>query len=415
MNSSYDYKKFAVLYVDDEPQALKLFAQIFDGVFTILTATSVDQALKTIADNAGNIGVVITDQRMPQKTGVNLLNELRHSHPAIIRILTTAYSDLQSAIDAVNDGAIYKYVVKPWDMEDVRVLLMRALEFFIVQQERDLLFREKLSVIQRLILADRVKSLTVLAASLSHRLRNSMEALEQYLEQMPFAIQKELEGRMAKNPEYWTDLWGLAKREAESVLGMIDQVSHAVAEPRYSFTDEVELEQVIREAAQKIENGGANVTSLDLVVDIGTELPMFKVDRNLFERMLTTLIGRTAQYSQPNGRLLIHATDKIKVWNAPGLRILIAGEGPSWTDEKVAQLFSAFGPPDGNDSGDLGLDLLTAFFAAFHHGGELMVKPKAPDGPGFEIRLPFVPAAIDRPTIQHDLLEKLLLRFELGV
>ena len=109
------------------------------------------------------------------------MNRLRESHPGIIRILTTAYSDLQSAIEAVNQGAIYKYVVKPWEIDDLRVLLMRALEFYIVQQERDLLFREKLAVIQRLILADRVKSLTVLAASLSYRLRNSMAALQQYL------------------------------------------------------------------------------------------------------------------------------------------------------------------------------------------------------------------------------------------
>jgi len=413
MNTKYDYKKFAVLYVDDEPQPLKLFRQIFEPVFNVLTAGGADEAQKVIAEHGDNIGVVITDQRMPQKTGVNLLDELRQSHPGIIRILTTAYSDLQSAIEAVNRGAIYKYVVKPWDMDDLRVLLMRALEFFIVQQERDLLFHEKLSVIQRLILADRVKSLTVLAASLSYRLRNSMAGLQQYLDQMPDAIQKELEGRMAKNPEYWTDLWRLAKHEAENAMRMIQQVSDAVAEPHYAFTDDVELEEVIGEAAKKVENAGKGITSLDLVVDIGAELPMFKVDRNLFRRMLTTLIERTAQYNRPNGRLLIHATDRIKVWDTPGLRILIAGEGPSWDEQKVARLFSAFGPPD-DDTSDLGLDLLGAFFVAFHHGGNLSVKPHPPDGPGFEVHLPFTPAAVNRPTIQQDLLEKVLMRFELG-
>jgi two-component system probable response regulator PhcQ len=414
MTTAYDYKKFAVLYVDDEPQPLVLFKQIFESVFTVLTASSVDEALGLIETNANSIGVVITDQRMPQKTGVNLLNRLRESHPGIIRILTTAYSDLQSAIEAVNQGAIYKYVVKPWEIDDLRVLLMRALEFFIVQQERDLLFREKLSVIQRLILADRVKSLTVLAASLSYRLRNSMAALQQYLEQMPYAIQEELEGRLAKNPEYWTDLWGLAKHEAENALKMIQQVSDAVAEPHYAFTDEVELEEVIQEAAGRVENAGKNVAALDLVVDIGMDLPMFKVDRTLFGRMLTTLIARTAQFSQPNGRILIHATDRINVWNTPGLRILVAGEGPAWSEQRVARLFSAFGPPDEDDKGDLGLDLLSAFLVVFHHGGELSVKPQAPDGPGFEMRLPFSPTAANRPTIQQDLLEKLLLRFELG-
>ena len=107
-------------------------------------------------------------------------------------------------------------------------------------------------------------------------------------------------------------------------------------------------------------------------------------------------------------------TDRIKLWGTPGLQILIAGEGPSWDDSKVAKLFSAFGPPDPDDGKDLGLDLLAAFFSAFHHGGDLAVKPTAPDGPGFEIRLPFAPMAANRPSIQQDFLEKLLLRFELG-
>ena len=88
MNTKYDYKKFAILYVDDEPQPLKLFTQIFDQNFTVFTASSVDEALKIINEKSDSIGVVMTDQRMPQKTGVNLLDELRQKHPNIIRILT---------------------------------------------------------------------------------------------------------------------------------------------------------------------------------------------------------------------------------------------------------------------------------------------------------------------------------------
>ena len=413
MSSTYDYKRFAILYVDDESQALKYFRQIFDSTFRVLVAGSVDEALRVIGQYGDEIGIVITDQRMPQKTGVNLLNELRQSRPSIIRILTTAYSDLQSAIEAVNNGAIYKYVVKPWDLDDLRVVLMRALEFFILSRERDLLFREKLSVIQRMALADRVKSLAVLAGSLSHRLRNSMEALQRYLDQIPDAIKEELEGRLAKNPEYWSDLWGLARQETEMMLYMVQRVSDTVAEPQFKFTDDVELEEVIREAATGVEKAGHGTKSLDLVVDIGTDLPMFKVDRDLLRRMLTTLIERVSQYGIPNGRILISATDRIELWGTPALRILVSGEGPSWDEAKVARMFSAFAVPGLEGPDDLGLDMLGAFFVAFHHGGDLSVRPYAPNGPGFEVRLPFVPASVNRPTIQQDLLEKLLLRFDL--
>jgi len=82
-------------------------------------------------------------------------------------MLTTAYSDLDSAIDAVNSGAIFKYVVKPWDLRELRGCLLRGMEFFLLQQERDTLLREKMSVLQRLVVTDRVRSLAILAAGLA--------------------------------------------------------------------------------------------------------------------------------------------------------------------------------------------------------------------------------------------------------
>jgi two-component system probable response regulator PhcQ len=137
MNNLYDYKKFAILYVDDEEKSLKYFMRAFDEQFRIFTAPSAQEGLKLLEEHKDEIGLLMTDQRMPGEKGVWLLEKARQLRPRIVRILATAYSDMDAAIAAVNTGAIYKYVTKPWDPPQLENTLKRGLEFFMVQRERD--------------------------------------------------------------------------------------------------------------------------------------------------------------------------------------------------------------------------------------------------------------------------------------
>src|SRR6266851_4939964 len=145
MQNLYDYKKYAILYVDDEEKSLKYFARAFEDQFRILTATNAQDGLKLLEANADDVGLIMTDQRMPGEKGVWLLEKARQLRPRAIRILATAYSDMEAAIAAVNTGAIYKYVTKPWDPPQLENTIKRGLEFFMVQLERDHLLQEKLS------------------------------------------------------------------------------------------------------------------------------------------------------------------------------------------------------------------------------------------------------------------------------
>ena len=137
MENYYDYKKFAILYVDDEEKSLKYFTRAFEEHFRILTAARADDGFKLVEQHKDELGVLMTDQRMPGNKGVWLLEKTRQIQPRIIRILATAYADMDAAIAAINSGAIYKYVTKPWDPPTLETTLKRALEFFIVQRERD--------------------------------------------------------------------------------------------------------------------------------------------------------------------------------------------------------------------------------------------------------------------------------------
>ena len=165
MPEDHNENEFAILYVDDEEQALKYFTKAFAKQFRTLTASSVKQAQDILGQDA-RIGVVFTDQRMPGKTGVDLLRFVREKHPAVIRILTTAYADLQDAIAAVNSGEIFRYVTKPWNLETLQQELILAMRFFKMQRERDLLIEQKLGVYQQLTSVNRARDLVVMASSL---------------------------------------------------------------------------------------------------------------------------------------------------------------------------------------------------------------------------------------------------------
>src|SRR6185437_7982836 len=163
MENLYDYKKYAVLYVDDEEKSLKYFALAFGDHFRVLTAPSAQEGLKLIERHGEDIAFIMTDQRMPGEKGVWLLERARQLRPRILRILVTAFTDMAAAIEAVNSGEIYKYVYKPWDPAQLELNLKQGLEFFMVQVERDQLLREKMSVLRNMMIADRIVSLGLLA------------------------------------------------------------------------------------------------------------------------------------------------------------------------------------------------------------------------------------------------------------
>ncbi|MBC8126282.1 MAG: response regulator, partial [Gloeobacteraceae cyanobacterium ES-bin-144] len=140
----YDYQRYAILFVDDEANTRKYFRRLFGEKFRILEAEDGVEALKVFRQHANEIGIIVTDQRMPNETGVGFLSKIASDYPDIIKILSTAYSDIDAAIGSVNQGGIFRYMTKPWDIPQLEVTLRRAMEFFTVKRERDALLGDAL-------------------------------------------------------------------------------------------------------------------------------------------------------------------------------------------------------------------------------------------------------------------------------
>lgn len=154
-----------ILYVDDEPMALKYFERLVSPLAPVITALSVEQGKAVLRERGDEIAVLVSDQRMPGARGNELLGYAREFHPGIVRMLTTAYSELGEAIEAINSGEIYRYITKPWDLGSLHADLRNALELATLRSERDHLAREKLLVQQQQLLGSRLAGLTMLAGA----------------------------------------------------------------------------------------------------------------------------------------------------------------------------------------------------------------------------------------------------------
>lgn len=125
--------KINVLYVDDEINNLNSFNASFRRDFNIFTATSGKEGLDILRNN--KIHIIITDQRMPEMTGVSFLVEVLKEFPDPIRLLLTGYADMEAVIEAVNKGKIYYYLTKPWDEQGIKVIIKNAYELYDTREK----------------------------------------------------------------------------------------------------------------------------------------------------------------------------------------------------------------------------------------------------------------------------------------
>ncbi len=157
-----------ILCVDDEPNILKSLVRLFrPSGYKVLTASGGAEGIRLLESEA--IDIVISDMRMPEMDGVQFLEQVQQRWPGVVRLLMTGYSDINAIIGAVNRGNIYRYIGKPWDDNDVILIVRQAMEMKFLRQERDRL--EALTVVQN-------EELRVLNASLETKVEQRTAELK---------------------------------------------------------------------------------------------------------------------------------------------------------------------------------------------------------------------------------------------
>ena len=409
MQNLYDYKKFAILYVDDEEKSLKNFTRAFEDQFRILTAVNAQDGYKLLEQHGPEIGLLMTDQRMPGEKGVWLLEKARQLHPRIVRILATAYSDMDAAVAAVNTGAIYKYVTKPWDPPQLETTLMRGLEFFMVQRERDQLLREKMSVLHNMMIADRIVSLGLLAAGLSHHIRNSLVAVKTFLDLAPAKLEEEkLDLNGLRNPDFWKEYYQNVQGQIGKINNMLKDLWSASEKPAFTFTDEVRLRDVINQITGELKDGfaGKGITVENAVDE---NLPILHVDKAKFYRLFELLL-KDEMATLPRGKHV-----KISARALPGalaekgeVEVQVTDNGPGMPKEALRLVFDPFVVRSDTPM-EYGIHLMACYFIVHHHGGKIDARSEDGQGTTFTIRLPIHPENLAPTPDDNDLMQKVVL------
>ena len=406
MENLYDYKKFAILYVDDEERSLTNFIRAFGEQFRIFTATTAQQGLKLLEEHADEIGLLMTDQRMPGEKGVWLLERARQFRPRVIRVLVTAYADMDAAIAAVNSGAIYKYVSKPWDPPQLEQTLKRGLEFFIVQAERDQLLREKMSVLHNMLIADRIVSLGLLAAGLSHHIRNSLVAVKTFLDLAPVKMSEEktdLQG--LRNPDFWKDYHRNVQSQIEKINSLLKDLWTASSNPSAPFTDQISLHQIIGDAVNLMRESFA-ARRIEMESRVPDTLPLLRVDKPKFSRLFELLLREELAMLPAGSRVTL--TAELRDGAPSEIVVQINDNGPGLPEEALRAVFDPFVVRSGTPS-EYGIHLMACFFIVHHHGGKIEARTQPGRGTTFTLHLPLQPEPAAVSASDTDFLRKALL------
>jgi len=352
-----------VLYVDDELANLIVFESAFEDRFDVVLATSACQALELARDTT--FPVVVADQRMPEMTGVELFRRLREQSPHTQRVILSGYSEPGALIDAINDGAIFQFVRKPWDFDDLLSVILRAIDDHDLQLQNSAL-RTKL------VFADRAAMLGQSAARIAHELRNHVNLLP---------LIETIEDEYPRDA-HLQELASIARMTHERLMELIDEI-RSFLRPEMSASDlvRVSLAGCVRELLSFLRfNASIDLSSVDVEIlgDAtvwGNAVKLQQVLINLLKNGIESLQGRTG------GKVRLRVLRE----NETAL-ISIRDNGCGIPAELLTRIWEPFFTTKGDRGTGLGLDVVRAIVEA--HRGVIDCESQPGEGTEFRIRLP---------------------------
>jgi signal transduction histidine kinase len=339
--------KDLVLYVDDERANRIVFEQSFGGRYNVKVLPSAQEALELLKSEAA--AVLITDQRMPEMSGHELLVRVKHLYPDIVRVVITAYSDLDPILAAVNEGLVARYIIKPWDRQELEQLLNWSLEAYRMG-------RESSELQLRLMQTERLVTLGSIAASVLHDLHQPLTNLTVNLDRLTEvgAIADKLPAMAssagaskkdrhavdelaAELPELVKDLLASCKVMRDLTASMRQFLQ---SEPARAAAAAVDAIPIIQYALSVCRETGVRARAR-LVYDGPTELPKVRMGATELTQVMINVVANGAQAlldrGRPGGRLVVTASEQ-------GARVLfnVTDNGPGMAPELLKKVGTPF-------------------------------------------------------------------------
>ena len=383
-------RRHTILVVDDEPDVVKSVQDLLRLDYRVLGATRASEGIRMLEKE--EIHVVMSDQRMPEMTGVQFLNHIRGEHPEAIRLLFTGYADIRAVIDAINQGNVYRYITKPWDPDELQTVIREAVERYDLIVERKRLTGEleiKNAELQgknaELRKADELKTAFIQVAS--HELRT------------PLTILLGLSALVVRAPGVPQPLQDLLRRvhvAGERMQHLVSQLLNMLQAGQFDKQMDfkpTDVSTLVRQAVEDVKPF-VDLRKQQLSLDMPDDLGMLDLDALKIRDALNHLLLNAIKFTPDSGRIGIVARQ------APdgGVEIKVSDTGVGIEPSSLAQIFRPFFTSfdvSHHSSGTyefgrrglgLGLSVVKAFTEM--HGGRVSVESEAGKGTTFTISLP---------------------------
>jgi signal transduction histidine kinase len=376
-----------LLVVDDEPEVLQSVSHLLRMKYRVLTRPNGSEALEVLRTGE-DVQVIMSDQRMPGMTGVELLRKANEVRPETTRLLFTAHADIHTVIDAINQGHIFRYVAKPWNPDELEAIVHQAVEHHNLIVEKNRLVGELQSINAKLTEANRLKGAFIEVAS--HELNTPVTVVLGMTE-----LWKMSQSAAASPAErQWVDRIGSAAnrlaRTVERMLKLVRAGDFSQALEQETIDIGTLVHRMVDEVAPYLERRKQSV-----VVDLEPELGLMEADPFKMADVLINLLANAIKFTPDGGTIRVQVGSEL-AGDWISIRVTDQGMGvPSAEQQYLFEPFFTGFDTMRHSSGDyqygkrgigLGLWLVKTFIEL--HGGKVEASSAAGHGSTFSCLIP---------------------------
>ena len=316
--------KPTILCVDDEIDNVEVLERTFRMSYNVITATSGLEALKILEQK--EVAVIISDQRMPQMTGVEFLQKSIALRPDTIRILLTGYSDINSVIDAINTGQVYRYITKPWDIHDLKSTVARAIERYRMHIELQQKTEDLKKAYENLKSLDQAKSHFMLL--IHHELRTPLTIISNFLELLAQS------GLNSDQALYCEKIQSGADRLNDLIFSVLE-IMEAETGRLKLIKNPIHLKPIIEGLILEMQSLAEDKKQ---VFDLQVSEDFVCADQEIIKKVLKKLIKNGIEFSEPNKTITIQSVCQ----DHQNVEISITNFGPTLSQETITSILRPF-------------------------------------------------------------------------
>jgi len=294
----------SLLIVDDEPENLDVLEALFEDEFTIHTAINGAHGIEVFRKNP-HIEVVISDQRMPIMTGIDMIRELKQLSPHLVSVVLTAYTDVEPMIAAINHGQIYRFLIKPFDTDEIRAVITECMDVYwqnnalktvvhSMSKQNTNLYETHMALAdtqEELVASDRLGALGRFASGIAHDVRNQISVLSMLMQMIE---QKSTNHRIIKTTKE-------IKKDNADLLAMLETIQKIRSlSSSFSEKNAVSPDIIISQAIKKIQRTTGKRTKITEEIDPRLSDILPRLEKESMVDALATLMQNAVKLNASN-------------------------------------------------------------------------------------------------------------------